>query len=338
MKNLRIAILGAGGIAQAHAKALAQTANIQLVAVCAQDADRVAAFIRDHAPQAQPFTDFTRMLDTAKPDVLYVAIPPFAHHGQVEMAAARGIHLFLEKPLALAPEPARAMAAAIHRAGVVSQVGFLMRHGFAVKKLKQMIADGSAGRPTVFHGSYHCNSLHSPWWRDRAKSGGQLFEQVIHVYDLAQHLLGEATVAWGQIDNLCHQSVAGYTIEDTSVGTLRHANGAITTIVGSNCATPMEWSTHFTVICERVTATFSHWNHAEFVYPVGDSASRRETVTGDINAHAAETADFIDAIRNQRRACAPVDDGLRAVEIVHAVVDSAENGGRPSLMPAPQRR
>jgi predicted dehydrogenase len=333
MNTLRVALYGCGWIASMHAKALARIPGVAVVAVGGPTLAKVQAFVREHAPQAAAFDDYQKMLDTVRPEALYLAIPPYAHAGHAEQAAARGIHLFLEKPIALAPEPARAIAAAIRRAGVVSQVGFHMRHGAAVRRLKQMIADGSAGRPTLFQGSFQCNCLHSPWWRDRARCGGQLFEQVIHVYDLAYHLLGDVTAAWGQIDNLCHQSVEGYTVEDTSVGTLRHVNGAMTSIAGSNCATQMEWNTRFSVICEKVTAHFSDLNHAEFVHVQGDG-SRRETVAGDTDLYLAENADFIDAVRRRGRACATADEGLRSLEIVHAVVDSAANGGRPSLLPA----
>ena len=340
MTTLRIALLGTGWIASVHARSITRS-GAKIVAVCGRDAAKAAAFIKDHTPGApgepgaQAFGDFAAMLDEAKPDAVYIAIPPHAHRGQTELAAARGIHVFLEKPIALDVDQARAIAGAVRRAGVVSQVGFHMRHGFAVAKLKQMIADGSAGRPTVFQGSFHCNCLHQPWWRDKDRCGGQVFEQVIHVYDLACYLMGDATAVWGQLDNLVHQDVPGYTVEDTSVGTLRHVRGAMSTIVGSNCAVPMEWATRFTVVCEKVTATFSDLNYAEFAYPVGDSASRRETVAGDTDMHAAETADFLRAIRTKGRANAPVEDGLRSLEVVSAVVESAHQGGRPTMLSAP---
>jgi len=330
MKNLRVAMFGAGGIAQAHAKALKTMHQVEIVGVCATDVTKAGRFINDHAAGAKPFGDCRAMLDDTRPDALYVAIPPFAHKGEVELAASRGIHLFLEKPLALSAASSRVMANAIRRAGVICQVGFMMRHGVAVRALKAMIADGSAGRPTLFQGSYQSNSLHSPWWSDRAKSGGQAFEQIIHIYDLALHLLGTATTAWGQLDNLCHQSVAGYTVEDTSIGSMRHANGALTSIAGSNCAIPMEWNSSFTVICERVTATFSHWNRAEFVHTVGSRAGQREQVSGDKDALTAETADFIESIRANRQPQVTIEEGLHTMELMQAVVDSASNSGRPT--------
>jgi predicted dehydrogenase len=337
MRTLRIAILGCGWMASQHAKALAGLPGAPVVAVCDTSQAKAAAFATAHAPDAEPFTDLGQMLDRAKPDAVYVVLPPFAHAGQVEQIAARGIHLFLEKPIALSAERARSQAAAISRAGVRSQVGYHMRHGAAVRRLHGMISDGTAGRPTLFQGSYHCNALHGPWWRDRSRSGGQVLEQIIHIYDLAIHLLGDPVAAWGQLGNLCHQEVEGYTVEDTSVGTLRHAGGGMTAIAGSNCAVPNAWTGRFSVVCKQVTATFTDANHADFAIIQPDGSVRHEAVAGDDDLYAAESADFLAAIRDGRPACAPVVHGLRSLEAVLAVGDSAERGGAPAILPAPPR-
>ena len=336
MRTLRIAILGCGWMASQHAKALASLPSTPVVAVCDTAQDRAAAFAIAHALGAEPFADLGQMLDRAKPDAVYVVLPPFAHAGQVEQIAARGIHLFLEKPIALTAERAGSQTAAISRAGVVSQVGYHMRHGAAVRRLHRLINEGAAGRPTLFQGSYHCNALHGPWWRDRSRSGGQVLEQIIHIYDLAIHLLGDPVAAWGQLSNLCHQDVEGYTVEDTSVGTLRHAGGGMTTIAGSNCAVPNAWTARFSVVCEKVTATFTDANHADFAIIQADGTVRHETVAGDDDLYAAESADFLTAIRERRAACAPVAHGLRSLEAVLAVGDSADRGGAPTLLPAPR--
>src|SRR5689334_13523089 len=91
MPRLRAGILGVGGIAGRHAGALARLADrYELVAACGRRAEAAAAFTQAHG--GTPFTDFGRMLDEAAPDVLIVALPPYAHGGEVEAAAARGVH------------------------------------------------------------------------------------------------------------------------------------------------------------------------------------------------------------------------------------------------------
>lgn len=325
---LRIVIAGAGYIASVHARCLRAHPDAAIVGICDIEPGKAEAFIAQHAPGAAAFRDFAAMLDGCRPDTVYLALPPFANAGQAELAAARGLHLFLEKPIALNAAGARSIADAVRRAGVVSQVGHHMRFGAAVQRLRAALADGSAGRVTLFQAAYRCNSLHGPWWRDRSRSGGQVFEQVIHLYDLARLLCGEAVQAWGLQANLCHAQVPGYTVEDTSVGGVRFTSGALAAITGSNCAVPMEWSNPFSVVCERLTATFADANHAEFAW-TGAEPVRRETVAGDTDMYAAETAEFLAAIRAGGRTTTPAEEGARSVALVEAVCASAAAGGIP---------
>jgi len=134
------------------------------------------------------------------------------------------------------------MVEAIEKAGVVSQVGFHMRFRASVSKLKQILDEGSAGRTTMFTGRFWCNMLGKDWWQRKDGSGGQIYEQLIHIYDLALHLLGQPDSVCGFMDNLTHTHVEGYTIEDTSIGTIRFADGSLATITGSNSA--LGWDTN----------------------------------------------------------------------------------------------
>ena len=90
--------LGTGGIAARHADA-AQAAGLTLAAACGRDQAKTAAFADRFGMTA--YSDFGLFLDYAELDLLIVALPPYAHSGQVEAAAAAGIHLLVEKPIAL---------------------------------------------------------------------------------------------------------------------------------------------------------------------------------------------------------------------------------------------
>ena len=81
------------------------------------------------------------MLAEAAPDLLIVALPPFAHAGQVEAAARAGVNLLVEKPIALDMDRAEAMVAAVRDGGVVGACGFMYRFGEAVEAW-----DAAAGR------------------------------------------------------------------------------------------------------------------------------------------------------------------------------------------------
>ncbi|HZW04515.1 MAG TPA: Gfo/Idh/MocA family oxidoreductase, partial [Anaerolineaceae bacterium] len=129
MEKLRAAILGCGSFA--HQQAMALTAlsdQVDLVAVCDRHPERAQAVADQHTGgRAAVFTDDRELIEKAGLDLLVVTLPPYGHAGEVERAAARGIHLLVEKPIALTHDQAWRMVAAAEQAGVHTQVGFKFR-------------------------------------------------------------------------------------------------------------------------------------------------------------------------------------------------------------------
>ncbi len=329
---LRIGILGAGHMGAVHAQSLAAVPRARIVAVCSQPLETAEA-LSHTINGSRPFADFDEMLAASRLDALYICLPPFAHAGQFEMAAAQGVHVFIEKPIALAVRRAQSMSAAARRARIVTQVGYHMRFGKAVRALKRMIDDGTAGMPTLFDGRYECNALHASWWRDRARSGGQVFEQVIHLYDLALYLLGTPRIVAGFTTNLCHRKVHGYTAEDTSVGMIRFASGALGTIAGTNCAVPQQWNATFTVVCEKLTAHFRNHNDATIIFTAG-KRRRQIEVAADVDAYVEEDKAFVDSVLTRGPGTATIDEGLCGLRMVAGVVASSRRGGAPVRIPS----
>lgn len=326
MRPLRIGILGSGLVAAVHAKHLAAASGVTIAAVCGTTPERTAAFVHAHAPEALGITRFADLL-TCGLDALYVCLPPFAHDGQVEQAAAEGLHVFLEKPLSLDPARADSMAAAITKSGVVSQVGFHIRHSPVGRRLRALLDAGEAGTPTLFTASYWANDLHAPWWRRKDRSGGQVFEQAIHAYDLARWLLGDVATASGHLALLGKGEIPGYTADDTSAGLLRCRNGALAVISASNNAVPGRWTLSWTMVCTRLTVTSATPIQAELIHTA--DGNRIERIDGGADPYAAETADFLAAIRSGGTTCCPIAEGLASQRVVEAVIASAAHGGQP---------
>lgn len=326
-KELKVGILGAGFMGHTHAKNLIKIDGVTITAVCAatkEKADNLCTNILDG--KATAYDCFDSMIENENLDVIFICIPPFAHNGQVEMAAEKGINLFVEKPIALDTIRGKSMVEAIKKAGVKSQVGYHMRFGYAVQELKKLIESGEAGIPTLFNGRYECNALHAPWWREKDKSGGQILEQIIHTYDMAMYLLGEPEFASGFTSNLCHKEVPQYTVEDTSVSTIKFKSGALANISGSNCAVIWEWNNPFTVVCQNVTAYFTNPNKAEFVILNGETSERR-IVEGYSDMYFEETKAFIEAVRGDAPNLCTIEEGYYSLKLVEAVKNSSTNNG-----------
>jgi predicted dehydrogenase len=328
-KLLKVGILGTGDMAQVHVKALSNIPDVEVVAVCGTDTKKAESFCNSYLNyNAQAYESFDSMLNVNELDILYICIPPFAHHGQLEKAALKGINIFIEKPIALDSQRGKSMVEAIRKAGVKSQVGYHLRFGHATRELQRLFENGETGKPTLFQGRFDCNALHSAWWMDKERSGGQILEQIIHTYDMAVYLLGEPQIATGFLSNVCHEEVDGYTVEDTSVSAVKFKNGALASITGSNCAVPMEWNNPFTVVFENVTAYFENPNKAEFVFTKGEQVTKK-CVEGNDNPYLEEDKIFIEAVRGNVPNICTIEDGYRSLCLVEAVLKSTEQNGQP---------
>lgn len=311
---MRIGILGPGGIAAKHAAA-AQVLGHELVGSVGRDLGRTQTFAATHGGEA--FTDLDQMIDAVAPELLIVALPPFVHGGEVEHAAARGLHLLVEKPLALDLATAERMVAAVEAAGVVAANGFIYRFGDAIRAWEQ----ADAGRVGLYAGAYHCNALHAPWWRDEARSGGQLVEQVIHQVDLIRVLMGEPDTVYARRANLFHRGVEGYTGEDLSAVVFGWDDSRTATLNASNIATPGVWWKEWRVYAERMTGAFSGWNDAVLTPTFAGAEPVR--VAGATDVFQAQLADVVEAIEQRRAPRVTLRDGAITLKLALAARNAA---------------
>jgi predicted dehydrogenase len=311
---MRVAVLGPGGIAAKHAVA-ARALGHELVGVVGRDLGRTQAFAATHGGEA--FTDLERMIGTVAPELLIVALPPFAHGGEVEHAAARGVNLLVEKPLALDRATAGRMVAAAEAAGVVAANGFMYRFGDAVQAWRT----AEAGPVGLFSAGYHCNALHAPWWRDEARSGGQLVEQIIHLIDLVRLFMGEPDSVYARRANLFHGAVEGYTGEDVSAVIFGWDDGRVATLNASNIATPGQWWKEWRTYAERVTGVFSGWNDAVFTPTSGGESDR---VQGTIDVFQAQLTDVVEAVETGRPPRVTLADGAKTLALALTVREAAD--------------
>ncbi|TFH05416.1 MAG: Gfo/Idh/MocA family oxidoreductase [Spirochaetales bacterium] len=325
MKEVSVAILGAGSMGKKHARNLAAMEGVSVVGVSDADSHAAERFAASQEPHPRVFADFGSMYEQAKPDAVFICLPPFAHTTEVEEAAAHGIHVFMEKPIALTSSKALLMAEAVESANVVSQVGYMLRHSGAITRIKGLLESGAAGKPTLYRGFYNCNALHTEWWRDREKSGGQLFEQAIHIYDLGLLFLGEPASVGARMANLCHGDVEGYTVEDTSASVIQFKSGSIATIAATNCAIPGTWHHEFTLVCERLVATVIDGKELHITY-TDEDPPRRVSHTFDDDPYLAEARSFIDSVRAGTQTATPIRTGYQGVRLVEAAVQSSSSG------------
>ena len=143
MKQFNVAIIGLGGVAQAHLQAFDLLPDLALVAVCDVRKDVAESIATQY--QAQAFTDYHELVKVSDVDLVMVLTPASSHREIVEAVAASGHHVFCEKPLAVTAEDGEAIVAACKQAKVKLFYGSCYRYLPAVKKACELIHSGVIG-------------------------------------------------------------------------------------------------------------------------------------------------------------------------------------------------
>jgi len=240
-------MLGLGLMAAEHMNRLEQIEGAKMIAFCDVDRQRGERVAQERGGKA--YTDFDAMLKSARIDALYVCLPPFAHEGQEIRAAERGIHLYVEKPIALSLSAAREVANAIRKAGVISSVGYQIRYCPHVSAARQLLRDR---RIDLVHGRYVCNMKGwKGWWPAMSLSGGQVVEQATHTVDMMRYLAGEVRRVFALYALREVTDTPGWDIPDFSVAAMKFASGALGTLHAS-AAFPVTGDAGVRIVCEDI--------------------------------------------------------------------------------------
>ena len=220
---MRIGMIGAGWIAANHAARIARTPGVELAAVCDLDAER-ARGLADGRPV---YTDWHEMLEREAPDAVFVCTPPLTHREPALAALERGIHLYLEKPIARGLDDARAIVAAAERATAVCAVGYQWRGIDVLDTLREALAGQEVG---LVIGSGTGPTESRPWFLNRAQGGGNLLERASHIIDLERAVAGEVVAVQAAASSVPLAQSADRErgdIEDAAVLLLRFEGGGV---------------------------------------------------------------------------------------------------------------
>jgi myo-inositol 2-dehydrogenase / D-chiro-inositol 1-dehydrogenase len=215
---VRAAVIGAGWIAEEHAAILRRFDGVELAAVCDLDLDRA----RTIAGNAPVYADWHDLLDRESPDCVFVCTPPLHHREPAVEALGRGIHVYLEKPIARGLEDARAIVDAAESGTAVCAVGYQWR---AIEVLDDLRAALDGEAIGLLIGIGYGPTRSRPWFLNRVQGGGNLLERASHAIDLERAVGGEVVEV---------QAIAGTVplaqsadIEDAAAIVLRFAGGAV---------------------------------------------------------------------------------------------------------------
>lgn len=142
---LRLGIIGVGTIAVlSHIPALRKTERAKIAAICRRDEAKLA-MAQEHIGADETYTDWREMLDRAALDAVLVCTPPGLHAKPTLAALERGLHVLVEKPMALGFSEAWSMVEAARRADRVLMGAYNGRFGRTLRTVKEALDAGQVG-------------------------------------------------------------------------------------------------------------------------------------------------------------------------------------------------
>jgi predicted dehydrogenase len=334
-RRYRTAIVGAGGIAVAHVRALQGLAHrADLVAVADVDLGRARTFAeRWDVPHA--YDGVAELLDVQRLDLVHLCTPP-EHHTPLALQCLRaGATVLVEKPPTLSLAEFDVLVAA--EATSIAHVATVFQHRFgsAANRLRRMTAAGVLGRPllaTCATQWYRDDDYFAAPWRGtwESEGGGPTMGHGIHQFDLLLSILGP----WRELTALAARQARPTDTEDVSMALVTFDNGALASVVNS-VVSPRQTST-LRFDFENATVELEHlygYDDRDWTLTPapGHDALLAQWAAGADNVpsgHAAQFSAVFDALDCGEPPPVTTTDARRTMDFVASLYASAFIGDR----------
>jgi len=335
--TIRVAILGCGKIAAAHALGYQQASDLAEVVVCCDVWDiQLAQKMAAQFPQAEVVSSWEAIIERDDIDAVDICMPPYLHAPIVLAAAAAGKHILVEKPMAMNLTEAKTMVEAAAQNNVVLMVGQnqrFMREHQAIKELLDQAAIGEVVSVRI-----DCNQFISrmyppgSWIFEKDKSGGgMVIQTAVHKLDLLRYFFGEVV----RVSAFHGNTGLNYEqdIEDISSFILEFENG----IIGQGFylfaafKTPIPTATgELTIINGKqgLIHNVQGWHiYSTAIERYSGGLTSLDLPRDPYSASvAAEVRHFLEAIQSGTEPITSGRDNLGTMAIIDAIYKAAETG------------
>ena len=210
--QIRVGIIGAGLIGQTHSMMLHQIAkrteqSVRVVSI-ADPNHGAAEQLASRWQSSRALESADEIIADPSIDAVWLCTPTATHRDICIAAARAGKHIFCEKPLAMSAVDAAEMASAIATAGVLSQVGLVLRFSPVYNVIADMFHEPGAGRMLSVtmrdDQDFPTRGVHASAWRNDPSltAGGTLIEHSVHDFDLFNWIFGPITSLYCRTRNL----------------------------------------------------------------------------------------------------------------------------------------
>ena len=323
MKQIKVGLIGGGGIADEHILGYRRFADrIGVTAV----ADSVPETLARRAAEldAAPFADYAELIRDADVDAVDICLPHHLHKDAIVRAADAGKHILCEKPLCLTATEAREVQAAVSGSGVTLMCAHNQLFLPAVAKAREVLDSGLLG--TVYEvrttdSFYNDFDPATMGWRASARTsgGGELIDTGYHPTYLMLHLAGGSPIeATAMLATHRLKFMEG---EDSAQVLVRFDNGVVGQMVTSWAYDPAPITERFSAVGELGAL---HSNRDGTTLTVSLRSGATETFSfAPVNTYVAEIGHFADSLIDKTRPLHTEVEGLEALGILLAAYEGA---------------
>jgi UDP-N-acetyl-2-amino-2-deoxyglucuronate dehydrogenase len=331
---LKFAIIGCGRIAQRHAEHINNTGK--LVAVCDTIKEKADTLASKY--DAASYNDISTLLQNEKEiDVVSVCTPNGLHAAHSIQSLQAGFHVLCEKPMAIHLQDCQKMINEAAKAGRQLFVIKQNRFNPPVAAVKDAIEKGILGRIYSIQLSCFWNRnndyYQNSWKGTKDMDGGTLYTQFSHFIDLLYWMIGDIKKVYALTANFAHENIIDF--EDSGAAAVEFTNGAIGTINYTVNSYNKNMEGSLTIFAEKGTVKIGGQYLNELEYqniegfefkdlPAGNKANEYGNYTGSMSNHDKVYKNLADVLLNGGAISANSFEGLKTVEIIHKIYESAK--------------
>lgn len=335
--KVRYGVVGVGAISQgSFMPGVRNTKNSEIAALVTDDPEKAAALKEKYGDLAvYDYDDLDKLLAADEVDALYVATPNHLHTPYVVPALKAGVHVLLEKPMAVSEEDCKAMIAAAEESGAKLMIAYRLHFEPATVAAIGQVRDGDIGEPRVFTSTFSQALDPKNHRAEHGFNGGPVYDMGVYPINACRQFFGAEPVEVSAVAS--RNADWGLDLDDTVSVTLRFPNGGLAVFVASYAMDEYE---HYSIVGTKGSVAFQ----PAFGYGVG---LEYDVKTGGETEHKSfpETDQFGGEAEYFSRCIIedlePEPDGEEGwcdVRIVEAVRRSLETGRPQTLEPYARKR
>lgn len=334
MKNgkLGVCIIGCGFMGGIHAERWNQLPQAEIVAVVDILEDRASKFSQLYHLE-EFYTDYHLAACLPEVDIVSICVPTCLHAEMTVFSMEQGKHVLCEKPIALNMEQAQSMLAASEQYPVQLGIGFMRRHSPVMDTLRALFASSEIVHPVIYHASDIRQVRPKLAMHDAFQNGGPVVDMAVHLIDTWRYIFqSEPVQVFAQGLTLAKgrpelEQVGNLAI-DSAVITVTFASGDIGNFNVSwglpPGVNPPGNPDHIYSPSGLVELTWS-MNH-QSLRLLQEGGEWKTLVESDEDPYQKQISTFADCILEEKKFPATAQDGIHALRVAQAALQSIKTG------------